>query len=307
MIKKLFILILLGLTLICLHKSAFADTFYVEIDGSDSNDGSSDDAGDAFLTIQGALDNDSVEDYDTIYIGEGTFTENITITKKVTLSGEGQNNTVIQAENSSGNIITVSSDDVSIKNIGISGSDDTDTVGIYVGDGVEDFYLYYCELSGNAVGCYLYNTDDAVIDYNDFTENETGLYLYAANDTTVAENDFDENTYGIYAYNAETEDISDNSFEENDYGIYLDDSDGYFSSSDEDDLESENSFDDNIEEDVYLDDGDDISCFISSSAEPSQSASRNPVDLMVLRLIAFWMILLSPFISTNFRARVIPV
>lgn len=265
-VKNVIILFLLIIFFASLRVGAFAETFYVEIDGSDSNGGSSSDSDDAFKTIQGAIDNDDVEDDDTIYVGEGTFSESLVISKSVTIYGDGTNNTIIKADNSDDNIITVSADDVSIKYLTVTGADATDAAGIYVESGVEDFSLYYSEVTDNYIGCYLNETDDASISGNDFTENEIGLYLNSANDTSVTSNEFEENTQGLFIYNSEIEDISGNTFEENDYGIYLDDSDGYFSSDDSTTLESDNTFDDNVEEDVYLDDdGDTISCFISST------------------------------------------
>ena len=65
---------------------SLADDFYVESDGNNADDGSE---SNPWKTIQGAIDNDAVSNGDTIYIGSGTFTENITVNKSVTIYGTG--------------------------------------------------------------------------------------------------------------------------------------------------------------------------------------------------------------------------
>lgn len=92
------------------EKLTAARTYYVRTDGSDSNDGLSNTAGGAFLTIQRAIDVASALDnggFDvTISLGTGTFT-GMNVLKsfvgpgKIVISGAGAGSTVVQVSTAS--------------------------------------------------------------------------------------------------------------------------------------------------------------------------------------------------------------
>lgn len=92
------------------EKLSAARTYYVRTDGSDSNDGLSNTAGGAFLTIQKAIDTASALDnggYDvTITVGAGTFTgtnvfKSFVGAGKIVISGAGAGSTVVQVSTAS--------------------------------------------------------------------------------------------------------------------------------------------------------------------------------------------------------------
>ena len=73
-LRKLFFLCLV------LQISLFAQsTYYVATTGNDSNDGSS---STPWLTIQGAINNASVLNGDIIIVRDGTYNENVNVTKQ---------------------------------------------------------------------------------------------------------------------------------------------------------------------------------------------------------------------------------
>ncbi len=70
-----------------------------------------------YATIQEAIDN--VDVGGTVYVEAGTYTEDITIDKNITLTGEGENDTLLMPTGT-GPIITVSVDDVDINGLGLT-------------------------------------------------------------------------------------------------------------------------------------------------------------------------------------------
>ena len=90
--------------------------FYVNKNGNDSNDGLSPET--AFLTIQKAIDESS--SYSTIFVGEGTYIENINIpvSSEVSLIGAMKETTIITPETSS-DTITCNANNFKISNFTI--------------------------------------------------------------------------------------------------------------------------------------------------------------------------------------------
>lgn len=258
------VLILAG-SIFCqpLCSSVFADDeFYVEIDGDNGNSGDS--ASDAWATIQYAIDHDDVSSGDTIYIGEGSFTETLVIDKGVTLQGEGAD-TIISAEDDAATMITISANHVSLEDIAVEG--DTYTYGVYVEDDVYDLTIYGCDISEHDIGIYLDATDGVDISYCDFDYNSKGIYMDNADNGEITYNDFTENTTGMKIDASEIDSIYGNEFEGGNYGIYLvDDGDDYYTDDDADELEADNSFDDCEDANVYFgeEEEDSAGCFIGS-------------------------------------------
>jgi len=246
---------------------AIADNFYVETDGSDESDGSS---SAPWKTIQGAIDNAAVDRGDTIYIGSGTFTENVDVTKAVRIYGNQSVNPEILAADTGDDIFTILSDDAEIRYLIINGQDAVDIFGVYVGSNFDDFSISYCELNNNKYGVYLTDADDADITNNEFSNNNKGLYLSAADGSNIKYNDFEDNTIGAYFLRSDIEDVASNDFEGGDYGIYLESDDGYYDTTDVAQLESNNSFNEIDINNVELGNGDDeeendgILCFIGT-------------------------------------------
>lgn len=264
--------ILIGLVLMLLFCPVLSNAanFYVESDGDNANDGSDNTSSDAWATIQYAIDHDDVEDGDTIYIGEGTFEENITVDKDITLYGDGSGVTIISASNSDEHVITLSEQGVILYGLGISGSNSSGIAGIYIGSDSGDSYIRGCKITDSEYGIYLEDSDGNTIggssSYdNDIEDNTYGIYVYYCNDTEIAYNDFTDNTYGIYLHDSEIDDIHNNDFDGGNYGIVLGSDDDYYDDDDIDTLEDDNDFSDVSDENVSLEDNEN-SCFISSAS-----------------------------------------
>jgi parallel beta-helix repeat protein len=249
---------------------SMADEFYVETDGSDDDDGSE---SSPWRTIQGAIDKSAVDDGDTIYIGSGTFNENITVDKSIEIYGDEDENPLITAKNSGVHVFTIACDDVEVKNLTITGTKGAeDIAGVYVDSGTDDFSISYCELQNNEHGIYLYKTDGTVISNNEFEDNYMGIHLDEADDSKITYNDFKDNTLGIYLDQSEIANIYSNDFEDGDYGIFLereddDDDDEYYDAGDVSQLKDDNDFNDMEKADVYLGEEDEVeddSCFIKT-------------------------------------------
>ena len=247
-----------GLAILLVSTLSMAANFYVETDGDDSNSGS---ASDPFATITGAMENSEVGSGDTIYVGSGTFEENIIVDKEVEIYGDGTGDTIISPEDDEEHTITISADDTEIKYLTVTGSTSSDAACIYVESGVQDGSIRYCEITDGYYGVYLDNTDNVDLYQNDFQDNVIGLYLNGAEDSDVTYNSFDNNDTGIYTHESDLDGIDNNDFSDGEYGIYLDAGDD-LSDDDVESLEEANDFDDLESADVYLD--EDSSCFIST-------------------------------------------
>ena len=258
-------LLIASLTHLYYPELSMADTFYVATDGDDGNDGSEDYP---WGTIQGAIDNSAVENDDTLYIQAGTFTENVVVNKSLKIIGDETQYPVITAQDSSDNVLTILSDDVTIEYLTLKGATGSEAAGVYVDGDYDDFSMRYCTSANNENGMYLENADGATVYNNAFENCEKGIYLYYASDTSVIYNSFEGNTVGIYLVQSEAEDIYSNTFENGDYGIFLkDDDDDYYTEDDVSQLEDDNTFDEISTANVYLgetieEEDEGLSCFI---------------------------------------------
>jgi len=126
--------------------------------------------GEEYITIQDAIDN--ATNGTIIYVCNGTYFENIIINKKLTLTGENKVTTIIDG-NISGNVITITSDFVSINNFTIENG----TFGIFID-----------------------NASDNTIKENNISNNSnTGIYVSPfSKNNTIYHNNFINNTQNAY-------------------------------------------------------------------------------------------------------------
>jgi len=184
--------------------------YYVSIDGTGN-----------YTSIQGAID--SASNNDTIYVSEGTYFENILISKPIELIGEDKNTTKIDGS-SYRSVIFISADYVKISGFTITNSS-RDSEGIRIRANYNT--ISDCNISSNKnYGIYLDANPTAtnnIINFNIFSNNNYGMYTQLAKSNSISSNIFTNNTlYGLYLVTASDNNlISDNKFTGNNYSIRI--------------------------------------------------------------------------------------
>ena len=192
--KILFLLLAVSLFLISLfifsNNFASADTIYVS-EGE---------------LIQEAIDD--ANESDVIHINSGTYNEDITISKSITLKGDDKENTVIIANTESKETIKISAtSNVEIKDLKIKSK-----------TSVQDYFpAVYVEYSSNC------DINNCIIE-----DSNIGLWLKSSNDNTIENNIIKENEEdGIMLTTSSSDNtITDNTIQNNGRGIYLETTSG---------------------------------------------------------------------------------
>jgi len=163
-----------------------------------------------YTRIQDAIDNAS--DGDTVFVYNGTYFENINITKPLTLIGEQQHTTIIDGCQQD-NVITVESNNVSVCGFTLkNGTDNTIwqrwAIQIQKGIGpashLKNFTLSQCVITENRGGILFHNVTDGKIQNCTIHDNSNvSIEIRYCSDNIIIENTT------IY-HNGET--ISNNSF-----------------------------------------------------------------------------------------------
>jgi parallel beta-helix repeat protein len=180
-----------------------------------------------YFTIQEAVDAASAGD--TIVIGTGTYNEQVTVDKSLTIVGEDRAGTIV-VSNDNLYAFLVTAEGVTISNLMVT-QDVVDVESMYF-DGDIGIYLY------GAVGCTIENVDvsgfgygilaefcsDVVFSGGSVSSNGYGLYIdystgMTVTDTTAMSNAFD----GVHVHATEIVSISGGEMSYNGiYGLYVD-------------------------------------------------------------------------------------
>ncbi|HMA84005.1 MAG TPA: NosD domain-containing protein, partial [Candidatus Thermoplasmatota archaeon] len=170
-----------------------------------------------FSTIQNAIDN--ANDYDSIFVYNGVYNENIIIDKKISLIGEQQSSTIIEGNNFA-STVTIEQDDSSIQFFTIRN-------GNYYGLFLDNTYRVIIKnnLIINNVnhGIFGYSIIDCVISNNEITTNENGIKLdYSCRGCIIKNNSIhDHSQNGIFLKSSYENIVEYNSFINNKYDIEL--------------------------------------------------------------------------------------
>jgi parallel beta-helix repeat protein len=140
--------------------------------------------------IQHAVDNANTGD--TIYIWNGSYTENVDIsTTNLTIEGEGRDVVSVAASASSDHVFDVTADYVNITGIKATGASVSNKAGIYL-DGADNCNISYNNLSSNHRGVYLFDgANNNLISNNIITSN---LYYGIQLSTSCELNSITQNT-----------------------------------------------------------------------------------------------------------------
>jgi len=214
----------------CVSVAGFADTLHVPND---------------YATVQDAVN--AAADHDTVFVASGTYFENVSIPKPLTLMGADKNTTRLDA-NILGSLITITADDVmvsgfSLQNSGPGWPDSgilcMDSEGHTLSDNiVSDSFLgiTFIDVSHSSiVGCEITRitskalrvlTTSGTCSHISITDNQISdakfpIYVENALQTSVLRNQICDTIKGSYLLGTDMATISDNTLE-NTVGLYLD-------------------------------------------------------------------------------------
>lgn len=162
--------------------------------------------GQTYSTIQSAID--ASQTGDMIYVNEGTYYENVVLTKSgIAIIGKNKEKTIIDGQKT-GSVIRVETNDVTISGFTLRNNG---------GSGKED------------AGVSLYNANNNMIANSIFENNTAGIALYSSsNNNVIAGNYIRSNgRYGINIYSSLDNKIYENHIQKNQIGIYADSARGH--------------------------------------------------------------------------------
>jgi len=140
-----------------------------------------------YSSIQAALDNAS--ENSSIYIYKGIYKENIHINKKTFIYGEDKERTIIDGNNT-GNVITITTDDVQLSNLTVRncGTNANDSI-IYINS--SNTTIDHVIIQKNHIGIYFLHSQNNTIIHNSVSYTNTdgiGILLENTTNSTIKNN-----------------------------------------------------------------------------------------------------------------------
>ncbi len=156
------------------------------------------DTGETFTTIQSAIDDSNTLNGHTIYVYSGTYYEQLSIFKSITLIGEDKDTTIIDAEGT-GEAVYINGDGIKIQGFTIKNT--KSNYGIYL--------HMYC--------------DNNILTGNNIIDCSEGIHLHThSSNNEISNNIFEYNTFSIkFVFWAEDNVIKNNIMKNNGYGIKI--------------------------------------------------------------------------------------
>ncbi|ADE35574.1 NosD domain-containing protein [Methanohalophilus mahii] len=173
--------------------------------------------------IQRAND-EATSDNHIIIVGNGTYKGNLDINNPDVRKVIGyENKPTIDAENS-GSPITINANDITVKELNITGSGSRDNAGIKIN--LDNATITNNTINNNRNGIYLYSSNNTVTTNEITTNNKYGVYLSSSNNNTVTSNNIINNNLeygeaGIYLTQSSDNTFISNNVTDNYRGIYL--------------------------------------------------------------------------------------
>jgi parallel beta-helix repeat protein len=168
-----------------------ATTWYVDdVAGSGSGNPAED-----FTSIQDAVD--AASSGDTVYVYAGTYNEQVTIEKTLTLEGENKDTTIVQGPAGGSGIWLKSVTGVTVKNFHVKGA----RWNIKVESSSGNIITNNKASDSSWFGIFLIYSSNNEIIKNTVTGNSYGMYLrFSSNNNLLKENTATGNSYGIRFY-----------------------------------------------------------------------------------------------------------
>ena len=178
----------------------------------------------AETTIQGAVNNATAGD--TIIVREGTYNENVDVTKSLTIRSTSGNpeDTIVQAWYWSDHVFNVSADWVTISGFTVTGitpsHSDFKKAGIYL-DNVNHCNISYNNASGYWQGIVLHGSSNNCVTNNSANANKRegiviGKINSASNHNIITNNTVNSNYYGIRITASKLNTLRNNTMNNND-------------------------------------------------------------------------------------------
>ena len=156
-----------------------------------------------YPTIQQAIDVCSPGG--TVLVGPGTYNENITVWKPLTIKGENKDTTIMDQVEAF-IVCHITADNVTISGFTIKDG----SIGVSI-DASDEATITNNIITSNDDGMWATSSLDNVISNNTISDNLfMGVYLKASNNTTLNSNTIVTNTYGIYIENSEHNSVCGN-------------------------------------------------------------------------------------------------
>ena len=231
--------LLFSILVVCLLIS----TLSFSVNGAALNVGS----GGQYTSITGAIN--AAQPGDTITISAGTYTENIIVTKSVTIKAASPGSVVVTAADPSKDVLLVQAKNVRVEGLTITGA--TGASGVHVDhssacvvtgisahrndraiylDGATNCEVSSSNLADNGYGVYCDNASNNTISSNIATGEQggettlgDGIYMYYSDANTITHTNLSANhVFGISLYHSSGNTISNNSILNNqDIGVRL--------------------------------------------------------------------------------------
>ncbi len=195
-----------------------------------------------YSKIQLAIDDSNPGD--TIYVYSGTYNEDVSVYKPLTLIGESRDSTIIHG---SGMLDTIL---VTADWVNITGFTAENSASSFGEAGIRLFFVKNCYVANNTVpdnvdgisvwhssfntiennllwndinGIYVEESDNNIVQGNIVSNNEKGIYIHgqASSFNSIINNNVSNNEAGTYLESANNITITDNTYSNNGYGIVL--------------------------------------------------------------------------------------
>lgn len=170
-----------------------------------------------FTTIQGAIN--SSNPGDTIFVFNGTYSENVVVNKTVDLVGEDRNTTIIDG-GGAGDVVRIVADWVNMSELTVlNGSPDFSYAGIKMDFSMNNTISNITSLDNN-LGIYLLSSNyNTIVDSRIFSNNG-GIYLEQSDFNTISNSDFPSNRAGIELDNSNNNTVINSNLSDNMFGVY---------------------------------------------------------------------------------------